>query len=173
MQNPKLKWFLTILTIIIMIVIFLLSSKPGTESREDSNFFSLRLVSKVTKDYDDLAEWQQFRAEENLDELIRKLAHVAEFAGLAFFIRLTLESWFGPSRKTPKSKKLTLQALLGGFIYACSDEIHQIFVPGRSASLRDILIDTSGVILGVLFAVLILYLIYRKLSKSVPVTPAP
>ena len=87
MQNPKLKWILTILTVIIMLVIFLMSSKPGTESREDSNFFSLRLVSKVTKDYDDLAEWQQFRAEENLDELIRKLAHVAEFAGLAFFFR--------------------------------------------------------------------------------------
>lgn len=76
MQNPKLKWILTILTVIIMLVIFFMSSKPGTESREDSNFFSLRLVSKVIKDYDDLAKWQQFRAEENLDELIRKLAYV-------------------------------------------------------------------------------------------------
>ena len=166
MQNPKLKWILTILTVIIMLVIFLMSSKPGTESREDSNFFSLRLVSKVTKDYDNLADWQQFRAEENLDELIRKLAHVAEFAGFAFFIRLTLESWFGPSRKTQKSKKLTLQSLLGGFLYACSDEIHQIFVVGRSASLRDILIDTTGVLIGVLISLLALRIIYNRLNKQ-------
>ena len=167
MQNPKLKWILTVLTVFIMLVIFLMSSKPGTESREDSNFFSLRLVSKVTKDYDDLAEWQQFRAEENLDELIRKLAHVAEFAGLTFFIRLTLESWFGPSLKTHKSKKLTLQSLLCGFLYACSDEIHQIFVVGRSASLRDILIDTAGVLLGYLVSLLVLRIIYNRLSKQV------
>ena len=165
MQNPKLKWILTVLTVLIMLVIFLMSAKPGTESREDSSFFSLRLVDKLTKDYDELNPRQQFRAEENLDELIRKLAHVTEFAGLAFFIRLSLESWFGPSRKTPKSKKLTLQALLGGFLYACTDEIHQIFVAGRSASLRDILIDTSGVLIGVLVSLLAFRIIYNQLNK--------
>ena len=166
MQNPKLKWILTILTIIVMLVIFFMSSKPSTESREDSNFFSLRLVDKFIKDYDELEPWQQFRAEENFDELIRKLAHITEFASLAFFIRLTLESWFGPSHKTPKSKKLTLQSLLGGFLYACSDEIHQIFVPGRSAGLRDILIDSVGIIIGILISLLALRIIYNQLNKQ-------
>ena len=162
MQNKTVRTIFTILTVLVMIIIFLLSCRAGTESREDSNFFSLRLVSKVTKDYDNLADWQQFRAEENLDELIRKLAHVCEFAGLACLLRLTLESWFGPSRKTPKSKKLTLQALLGGFLYACTDEIHQAFVPGRNADLLDILIDTSGVIAGTVFALIVLWFISKN-----------
>ena len=51
MQNPKLKWVLTILTVIIMLVIFLMSSKPSTESREDSSFFhcaSLIFLLKIT-----------------------------------------------------------------------------------------------------------------------------
>ena len=166
MQTPKLKWSLTILTLLIALTIFLLSSKTGTESREDSNFFSLNLVDKLTENYDELASWQQFRAEENLDELIRKLAHVCEFAGLSFFLRLTLESWFGPSRKTKKAWKLSLQTLLGGFLYACTDEIHQIFVPGRSAGLRDILIDTAGVTLGLIAVLFFLWLIRNKLSKE-------
>ena len=32
------------------------------------------------------------------------------------------------------------------FLYAVSDEFHQSFVPGRSASIRDVLIDTIGII---------------------------
>lgn len=167
MQSPKLKYLFTILTLLIALTIFLFSSKTGTESRESSNFFSLNLVDKVTVGYDELASWQQFRAEENLDELIRKLAHVCEFAGLSFFLRLTLESWFGPSRKTKKAWKLSLQTLLGGFLYACTDEIHQIFVPGRSAGLRDILIDTAGVILGLLVAIFFLWLIRNHLNKAI------
>lgn len=166
MQSKKVKLSLTIITILIALTIFLLSSKTGTESREDSNFFSLNLVDKLTENYDELTSHQQFRAEENLDELIRKLAHVCEFAGLSFFLRLTLESWFGPSRKTKKARRLSLQALLGGFLYACTDEFHQIFVPGRSAGLRDILIDTAGVFLGLIVALVFLWLIRNKLSKE-------
>ena len=40
-------------------------------------------------------------------------------------------------------------ALSVGFLYAVSDEVHQIFVPGRAGQLRDVLIDTTGVLLGI------------------------
>jgi VanZ family protein len=36
------------------------------------------------------------------------------------------------------------------FLYACSDEIHQLFVPNRSGELLDVLLDTFGGSLGVL-----------------------
>ena len=47
------------------------------------------------------------------------------------------------------SGMLLVQAGLIGVLYAVSDEIHQCFVPGRSGELRDVLIDSAGVICGV------------------------
>ena len=41
-------------------------------------------------------------------------------------------------------------AFIFGFIYAVSDEIHQLFVPGRQASIADVGIDTAGILLGLL-----------------------
>ena len=39
-----------------------------------------------------------------------------------------------------------------GTLYAASDEIHQLFVPGRSGQLRDVLLDSAGVAAGILLA---------------------
>ena len=47
------------------------------------------------------------------------------------------------------------------FLYACTDEIHQIFVPGRSAQFRDVLVDT----LGASFGATITYLTIKFFAK--------
>ena len=39
----------------------------------------------------------------------------------------------------------------GGSVYAVLDELHQLDVDGRSGQWMDVLIDSGGVILGVLF----------------------
>ena len=44
---------------------------------------------------------------------------------------------------------LYLISIILCIIYATSDEIHQLFVPGRACQLRDILIDSIGSITGV------------------------
>ena len=44
-----------------------------------------------------------------------------------------------------------------GTLYAASDEIHQLFVPGRSGQLRDVLLDSAGVAAGILLAWMITY----------------
>ena len=51
-----------------------------------------------------------------------------------------------------------------GLLYAISDEYHQSFIPGRSAQWQDVLIDTTGVFVGVII-ILICISIY-KLSKE-------
>ena len=53
-----------------------------------------------------------------------------------------------------------------GLIYAISDEIHQSFIPGRSAQVTDVLIDTSGVIFGIVLVLLIYTLIKKKRLKT-------
>ena len=42
------------------------------------------------------------------------------------------------------SKKIILYSIMGVIIYAASDEFHQYFVPGRSAAIKDVFIDTCG-----------------------------
>lgn len=65
----------------------------------------------------------------------------------------------------PLKYALAMSILLS-FLYACTDEIHQIFVPGRSAQFRDVLIDTLGASLGTLIAYLILKLITKIKEHS-------
>ena len=69
------------------------------------------------------------------DLLLRKAAHVAEYAILGALLFRALE------RELP--------ALAAGVAYACTDEIHQHFVPGRNGSPLDLLFDAAGVAVGV------------------------
>lgn len=52
------------------------------------------------------------------------------------------------------------------FLYACTDELHQIFVPGRSAQFRDILIDTLGASIGTIITYLIIKLFNKIKTRS-------
>ena len=52
------------------------------------------------------------------------------------------------------------------FLYACTDELHQIFVPGRSAQFRDILIDTLGASFGITITHLIINLFAKVKART-------
>ena len=87
--------------------------------------------------------------------LLRKLGHFTEFTclGLCF-------AWLvGMLKKHP------WLGLTGGFLVACIDETIQRFVPDRGPSFRDVLIDTSGALLGI--GLLFLgYTIHKKPKKQ-------
>ena len=72
------------------------------------------------------------------------------------------------AKKTPlDSIKYPLtMSILFSFLYACTDEIHQIFVPGRSAQFRDILIDTFGASFGAIITYLIIKLFTKIKARS-------
>ncbi len=76
--------------------------------------------------------------------VVRKAAHVTEYAVLFLVLRWVL------SKLMPRCNSLLVAliavALAAG--YACTDEFHQMFVPGRGPSFIDVCIDTAGAILG-------------------------
>ena len=76
---------------------------------------------------------------------IRKLAHVTEYAILLILSRRAIAVSFetGVLSRFPGVGALIISAL-----YALSDEWHQSFVPGRSATLSDAMVDTSGALIG-------------------------
>lgn len=71
--------------------------------------------------------------------ITRKAGHIFEY--------LVLLLLFNRSFKNKK----TLLSFILTFLYAISDEVHQIFVPLRSASPIDVLVDCIGIILGLLY----------------------
>lgn len=68
------------------------------------------------------------------DFLLRKLAHMAEYAVL---FRLTL-----------RASGSALWAAAFSLLYAASDEWHQTFVPGREGAFRDVLVDAVGIVVA-------------------------
>lgn len=80
---------------------------------------------------------------------VRKCAHVVEYAILAILVWRALAASLSPVKCYRRDFLLTMVI---GFLYAVSDEVHQAFVPSRTGSPWDVLIDTFGLMLG-LFAV--------------------
>ena len=91
--------------------------------------------------------------------IIRKIAHMLEFAGLGICLR-----WIGGMvwRKNWKAYALPV---LGGFLAGCVDETIQCFVPGRAPAFLDVGIDTAGVLLGVIFLSAANFLIHLEENK--------
>jgi VanZ family protein len=77
--------------------------------------------------------------------IIRKSAHFLEYAVLAILMCRALTA---PG--TRASARVVVRALVYCALYACADELHQFFVPSRTASPSDIAVDTVGASVGVL-----------------------
>lgn len=79
--------------------------------------------------------------------VIRKTAHMTLYAILAFCGAC--------SQIKPSFKKV----LLFCACYACTDEFHQLFIPGRSGEIRDVCIDCLGACIG--------FLLFTGIKKTV------
>ncbi|HEU0275052.1 MAG TPA: VanZ family protein [Candidatus Udaeobacter sp.] len=91
-------------------------------------------------------------ATESLHFIIRKCAHVGEYAILALLLfrvagYMTNLGWSMPMLS------LTIWSVC--LFVAVTDEFHQTFVPSRGPSIRDIAIDSSGSIVGLLIAAVV------------------
>ena len=128
----------TILVIIWMIFIFTMSSFNATESNNQSSYI-VNIISSILN----------IKNLDILSYIIRKLAHLTEYTILGI---LTLNM----------TKQYNLKLYIGliiSIIYAISDEIHQLFISGRSCQITDILIDTFGIFIG--------FIIYKCLLKFI------
>ena len=65
--------------------------------------------------------------------------------------------------KDYKIKKIFIVSILLCILYSCTDEIHQLFVSGRSGSIIDVMIDCIGIILGTF----VYKLFKKKIKKNV------
>src|ERR1035441_76211 len=116
-----------------MVVIF--GASTGLGSPEHSSRFVrpflLWLNPRMSKETIDLVHY-----------CVRKTAHCVEYSILAFLIWRVVHSAAAMALRRP-AQHFRLALLLAA-LYAATDEAHQIFVPGREAAVRDVLLDTCG-----------------------------
>lgn len=126
--------------IAFMAVIFAFSAQPG-EASEAMTKGAVRPVAELLAALQHGGEAATNTLYVILGTLLRKLAHVCEYALLGALLWLLLDSYGRQGRLTP---------LLIAVLYAVCDEVHQAFVPGRLGTPWDVLVDALGAITGVL-----------------------
>ena len=151
------------LMLIWLTVIFSFSAKKADESTVMSHSVGKLIGNIVIPEYRSWPKDKQEQFAEKIDFPVRKCAHATEYAVLGVLILRTAYSFLEDS-----GKRSMLICWCAGTAYAASDELHQLFVPGRSCQFRDVCIDSAGVLAGVLVFSLIKHEIvkYKEKKKS-------
>lgn len=156
------KIFIT-LTIIWTIVIFMFSSRNGNESTSDSSRLGMEICRIFVDGFENMASKEQFDLAKRIDYPVRKAAHATEYAILGIFIFGSIYNGKKSCGNTDERKagiiKYAFPAWTAGTFYAVTDEIHQLFVPGRSGKALDVCIDSAGVFSGILFFLIVLMIV--------------
>ena len=133
----------TIITISWMILIFNFSNQKATISTNVSNSFIDKTIIKVYKIIDDdLTVDKEENIRKNFFVPIRKIAHLTVYLILGILVFITLKEY-------NVKEDIIYYTILICFLYSISDEIHQLFILGRSGEFKDVLIDTLGSTIGV------------------------
>ena len=127
-----------ILLILWMIFIFTMSNFKAVESDSQSGFIVNIFVNIFNIKNIDLITF-----------IVRKCAHITEYLILGILMLNCLKDY--------NIKNVLMVSILLCILYSCGDEIHQLFVSGRSGEVIDVLIDTIGIVFG--------NLIYKRIKN--------
>lgn len=147
--ESKKKFLYIIPAIIWMIFIFYMSGKTGQESSGQSGKISLFITDLLEKVRQDSPQEMQ-NLQDILELVIRKAAHMTEYAILFLLSYLAMVK-ISMSQSRFYNRSI---AVLISLLYACSDEMHQLLVPGRSGKMIDVGIDMAGVLIVLICMIL-------------------
>lgn len=158
-KNKKITLLLRIMALAWMLLIFCFSAADGTESSDTSHSVGRFLGRLFISGYSEMSEEEQLEWADKLDYPIRKGAHASEYAVLAVLI-------FGAMGEGTVFDRRKYSRYLFSFIitalYACTDEFHQTFVPGRAGRIFDVGVDSAGAAAGLF----ILWLVRRHIERK-------
>ena len=129
-----------IVLILWMIVIFSFSSADANKSTGTSDKVITTMIEikdKITNN--ETPNNEKEIIVKNSSFYIRKIAHITEYLILGFLMFNLLKQY---------SVTNIYYAIGLSILYSCTDEFHQLFISGRSGSIRDVLIDTIGILIG-------------------------
>ena len=160
-------WVFIVLTLLWAWVIFGFSANTAEESTIQSNAVTEIILRIFYDDFDELSFEEQQNLIDRCDKVTRKLAHFTAYAILGFLLYGTLN--FAPGSVFEKKYKKSLFSFVPCALFAMTDEYHQTLVEGRAGRFTDVLIDSSGVVFGIIAAIIcfaIIDVIIKKKEKT-------
>lgn len=159
MQKKKILYWIP--TLLCMIIIFSFSSENSEVSSGTSGNVSRFILEIFYKDFKELSLVEQSEMIESIQLYVRKTAHFSIYALLGMCTQ------FGTlSNKELSRQKNVFTSLLICLLYASSDEIHQLFISGRSGQVTDVILDFVGSIFGTIVFLIVLKVIqFIRLKK--------
>lgn len=148
-RKTSSKLFAWSLVVIWMIVIFMFSSQKASDSAQTSSGFTSWILSLITRK---MPVFQIQTMAIKYDFFVRKFAHFTIYTVLGLLVSNAF-------LHTSVKRKFLMSALLC-IAYSISDEIHQMFVPGRACRLYDIGIDSLGSMVGILIYFALFYRLF-------------
>jgi VanZ family protein len=131
---------LFILIIFMMVLIFKFSSSNGEDSTKQSMGLIGKTIGVIAEIINpDITEEEKLVLYEKYHVPVRKLAHISEYFILCLLVCMFLCTY------NISYKKIIVYSFIFCFLYACSDEVHQLYVPGRSGNIKDVFIDSIGI----------------------------
>lgn len=185
-----LKILSTVFVLVWMITVFIFSGQDGIDTLNTSGAFIHSIDSKVSKNEDSPVishnnkqadekntlkkKEYKYKYSSQLQKVVRKNAHY--FLYMLGGILLSVFFYVNLDKSNIKETRITLRkyhifskcifyAMIIGILYACTDEFHQKFVPGRTCSIKDVFIDSLGIITGSIIFILLKYLITKRKDK--------
>ena len=137
------KFILISMVLLCLILIFYFSS--------ENNYESMDTTIKVSR---------VINVEEGNLSILRKYGHFIEF----FVLEILLLSMFSCFIKV--DFKIYIISLIFCLLYAFSDEIHQLYVIGRSAQVMDVCIDFCGSIIGSILFIMVYYIYHEGFIRE-------
>lgn len=129
----KIKYFIP--AILWMGLIFFFSSQNGTAS-DSNSYFLINLLGKIGINISSSIGLSV------ANFIVRKTAHVTEY----FILFMLLYFGF----KKIYLKNIIIYPAIITILYSISDEFHQLFIEGRSGRIKDVFIDSIGILIGLL-----------------------
>lgn len=153
-NNKSVVWL--IITVVWMTVIFCFSAQLADVSADTSLRVGMTIGKMSVPDFSKLPKEEQMDYAKKIEFPVRKMAHATEYAILGCLLTNLCRSL--------SMKKAYMWSWLMGSAYAATDEFHQLFVPGRSGQITDVMLDSVGCLTGCLLIYLILCIVKKHAS---------
>ncbi|MBZ4647637.1 MAG: phosphotransbutyrylase [Clostridia bacterium] len=126
-----------------LVLIFYLSTQPAVES----DGLSKKVTKVIIETIDRVVELDNGKS--GMD-LVEKFNHIVrKYAHFTSYLVLGLLMMNGFRRSRVKGFRGFIFSFVFCILYAISDEVHQLFVPGRGVQVTDVLIDSIGAFVGI------------------------
>ena len=163
-MKRSVKVTITLATVILVAaMIFIFSSQSGQDSSKLSGTITEWVLSRLIPGFSEMTHKQRLPYLKQWGLIIRKAAHFSEFALLAitltFYLRYRLEG--------RRPQFIALCAWIAATLYACTDELHQMFVDSRGPAVTDVMIDSVGALTGAIIGTAVMALWLRHKYRAV------